>query len=164
MAFLAEATALGTIPASYSPFDTGSLRGHACPRDPEKAWGDADKDRFLAEHLGCGGDAPDFAADYVAAHFHDPVDYVRRSQHSEPDFPVYHGLASKNGDRRAWSIEVQLHDDLPLDDQHLESIVLGEHDLLADIPDELIAKSVVAVDPSNIGSEVTKRILSGYSP
>lgn len=150
--------------ASYTPFDTGSLDKHTRPRDPAQVWEDSDRQAFLAAHLGHGADAVDFAAIYLAAHFVDVADYVRRPQRSAPDRPVYHGLECVNGDRRSWSIEVQLHGDVPLDTEHVDKLVLGQHDLFADIPDELTAKVVVAEDEGALAATIHRLILSESDP
>ncbi len=158
VAFLANAAILETNPATYTPFDTGSLEKHTCLREVDASWNGPEKDAFLANYLGFGNEAVPFASEYVAAHFDRPSDYVRRQQRSEPDFPVYHGLVSTSGDRRAWSIEIQLHDDLGLEARHLEAIILGEPDLLADIPDELMESVVVAETEGSITATIHRII------
>jgi hypothetical protein len=163
VAFLVPSRVLDQSNASYTPFDTGSLDRYARPRDPVRTWEDADRLEFLAAHLGHGADAVNFAAEYVAAHFASATDYVCRPQVSEPDRPVYHGLESTSGDRRAWSIEIQLHEDLPLDAEHVDKLVLGQHDLLADIPDHLTAKVVVAEDAGAVASTIHRLIISTIS-
>lgn len=137
VAFLARAAVLNTKRASYTPFDTGSLTHWSRPRDPGQSWEESDKAKFLADYLGVGGDAVAYSIEYVAAHFRSPPDYVCRPQRSDPDFATYHGLMSPSGDRRAWSIEVQLQEDLELDIEHLERIIVASHDLWLDIPDHL---------------------------
>jgi hypothetical protein len=163
VAFLAPTRLLGTTPASYAPFDTGSLSKFARPRDPLRSWDANDKREFLTSHLGEGADAVAFCADYLAAHFKDVADYVCLPQLSEPDFPTYHDLVSAKGDRRAWSIEVQLHANLDLNAAHLEAIVIGQADLLADIPDDLVHKLVVAEDEGSITSTIQQFILQEAS-
>jgi hypothetical protein len=159
VAFLVSTQVLDQGNASYTPFDTGSLDRYARPRDRERTWEDADRLEFLATHLGHGADAVGFAAEYMAAHFASATDYVCRPQRSEPDRPVYHGLESMTGDRRAWSIEIQFHEDLPLDAEHIDKLVLGQHDLLADIPDDLTAKVVVAEDEGAVASTIHRLII-----
>jgi hypothetical protein len=161
VAFLASSALLQALSATFTPFDTGSLEKHATRRDIP-SWDPPDKDGFLREHLGGGADALGFSAEYIAAHFRDPADYVLRPQQSEPDFPAYHGLTSKSGDRRAWSIEVQLHDDLPLDPEHIDAIVLGQPDLLADIPDELVESVVIAEAEGSITPTIHRLITSEH--
>lgn len=159
VAFLASAAVLNTSQATYTPFDTGSLEHHASPREASAPWRGSDKDSFLANHLGFGNEALTFSIEYIAAHFKSPPDYVRRQQRSDPDFPTYHGLVSRSGDRRAWSIEIQLHDDLALDVQHLDAIILGQPDLLADIPDDLVEKVVISEAEGSITTTIHQLIV-----
>jgi hypothetical protein len=159
VAFLAFGSVLDRFVASYTPFDSGSLSEYARPRDPLAPWDEPEKRAFLESHLGDGTDAVAFSAQYLAAHFHDGVDYVLRSQCSAPDYPTYHGLESTSGDRRAWSIEVRLHQDLPLDTEHIEAIVVGQADLLAEVPDDLTATLIVAEDEAEVVWRVQEHIL-----
>jgi hypothetical protein len=162
-AFLIPNRVLDGIQASYSPFDTGSLSNHARPRDPLVSWGAPEKHAFLESHLGDGADAFAFSAEYVAAHFQDVADYVRRSQQSDPDFPVYHDLASTTGDRRAWSIEVQLHEDLELTAEHLEAIAIADKELLVDIPKDFFDKLIIAEDEGSMIAKIQHHIVQEAS-
>jgi hypothetical protein len=147
VAFLARASVLNSKRASYTPFDTGSLTHWSRPRDPSQSWEEPDKTRFLADHLGVGDDALEYSVEYVAAHFRSPPDYVRRPQRSEPDFDTYHGLTSvltPPGDRRSWSIEVQLQEDLELNDGHIERIIVANQGLWLDLRGPLKGLAVVA--------------------
>lgn len=164
VAFLAPSRLLDRLAASYSPFDSGSLSKLAHLRDPLAVWGDPEKLTFLQSHLGDGADAVAFAGEYVAAHFQHATDYVTRLQRSDPDFPAYHGLVSTSGDRRAWSIEVRLHEDLPLDAEHLEAIVIGQADLFAEFSDDLSDRVVVAEDEAEVVSKVQEHILREEAP
>lgn len=159
IAFLVFNRVFETAGASYTPFDTGSLDKYARPRDPASSWEDADRHEFLATYLGHGADAVGFAAEYVAAHFVDVCEYVRRPQVSLPDTPVYHGLESTSGDRRAWSIEVQVHEDVALDEQRVEYLVLGPQDIFVDVPDDLTSKVIVAEDDGSLASTIQRLIL-----
>ncbi len=166
VAFLVPTRVLTSMRASYSPFDSGCLKEHAHlrSRGPLTSWGDSEKLAFLESHLGDGTDAVAFCAEYVAAHFADSADYVLRPQQSVPDFPPYHDLVSKNGDRRAWTIEVRLHEDLVLDVDHVEHIVIGRLDLFDDIPDALTRTVVVAGDDASIPSTIQQIIFPEASP
>lgn len=159
VAFLASCRVLERRDATFSPFDSGSLTKHACLRDPLDPWGDAEKLAFLQAYLGTGSDAVAFSSEYVAAHFEKVTDYVTRPQLSEPDFPTYHGLVSTSGDRRAWSIEVRLHDDLPLDADHVEAIVVGQPDLFAEFSDDISDLVIVAEDEAEVVWKVQEHIL-----
>lgn len=157
-AFIVPNRLLDRKRASYSPFDTGSLSSYARLRDPLAPWDDAQKHAFLESHLGDGTDAIAFAAEYVAAHFEDAADYVRRPQRSDPDFPTYHDLTSTTGDRRAWSIEVQLHDDLELTTEHLEAIAVADKELRFDIPEDLFEKLIIAEDEGSMIAKIQQHI------
>ena len=148
---------------SYAPFDTGSLDGYARPCVEAAPWEDVNKDEFLTAHLGAAADAVRFSVDYVAAHFRSAEDYVSRSQTSTPDFSPYHGLQSMNGDRRTWTIEVCLHDDVPLDTTNVAAIVLGQADLAQDVPDDLLETVVISVDEGAIVSTVERCILQAQA-
>lgn len=157
-AFLARNAVLSRLPASFTPFDTGSLEKYARPRG-DAPWEADDKGAFLAAYLAEGTVALGFCRAYVAAHFEDADDYVRRPQRSEPDHPTYHGLTSDSRDRRAWSVEVQLHADLPLDADHVEAVVLGEPDVAVDLPDDLVGVAVIVENPGEIAAAIHRLIL-----
>jgi hypothetical protein len=158
VAFVVANHILNHAAATYTPFDTGALVKHARPRDPTAPWAEQDKRPFLEAHLGRGPDALDFAAEYIAGHFHRAADYTSRPQQSAPDFPAYHGLESASGDRRAWSLEVQLHEDLSLVPGNIDALVLADHDLLADIPDDLKQTTLVAEDEGSLVAMVQQLI------
>jgi len=159
VAFLASQKILSTSAATYTPFDTGALEKHASPRDCVDPWSEHEKKTFLGNYLGEGADAVEFAGEYVAAHFARAADYVCRPQQSEPDFPTYHGLVSASADRRAWSIEVQLHEDFDLEAANLDAIVLGQHDLLKDLPDDLIERVVIAEEEGALAPVIQQTII-----
>lgn len=162
-AFLVPNRVLDRMRASYTPFDTGSLSSYARPRDLLVPWDDPEKHTFLESYLGHGADARAFSAEYIAAHFEDAADYVRSPQRSDPDFPSYHDLTSTTGDRRAWSIEVQLHEDLELTAEHLEAIVVADKELLADIPGELVEKLIIAEDEGSMIAKIQQHIVQEAS-
>ena len=82
-----------------------------------------------------------------------------RPQQSEPDFPTYHDLVSQTGDRRAWSIEVRLHEDLELSAEHIDAIVIAREDYLDNFPDDLLEKVVIAEDAEAVISTIQRLIL-----
>lgn len=157
--FVLDADLVLSRPSSFTPIDSGSLQKHASPADPERAWDDAAKQQFLSEHLGRGADVRLFAGPYLATHFRDPAHYLFRPQQSKPDFNAYHGLSS--GDRRDYTIEVQAHQDVPLEvsDGSVLEIVVADEDLLEDLPDELLDR-VRVVSAEN---EVLEAIADGIS-
>ena len=103
-----------------------------------------------------------FVGPYLAAHFTDPLGYVRSPQHSEPDFHAYHGLQSGNRDRRAWTLEVQVHEDVsfasgaPL----LTEIVAARQALIEDLPDDLVGLARVAVPENEVLESIAEGIVS----
>lgn len=79
----------------------------------------------------------------------------RRRDHRVARLPA---RASDLAWTRAWSIEVQLHDDLPLEPKNLDAIVLGQLDLLADIPDDLIGRVVISEDEGSLTAAIHRLI------
>ena len=147
IAFLLEQDALGSQAGTFSAFDSGALsRGHIVPRDTTLPWSLDDRIRHLDRHSGSVTAVRDFAGPYIASHFRDPSSYVSLPQESEPDFDAYHGLRSTNGDRRAWTIEVRLHGDVPVSPgrDKLRAIVLANRALESDVPDDFVDRIVVA--------------------
>jgi hypothetical protein len=166
--FVLDAPSVLARPASFTPFDSGSIEKYSAPADPAAlaGWDGAAKDRFLAEHVGAGSDVPVFAGPYLSSHFRDAYDYVRRPQHATPDFAAYHGLSSGTGDRRAWTIEVQVHEDVTfgVGDPVLVEIVAARQSLVEELPDDLVGLARVAIPENevleNIGEGIASRILS----
>lgn len=158
--FVLEAGSVLTRPASFSPFDSGSIAKHAVPTDPAARWDDSAKDRFLAEHVGAGPDVAAFSGPYLAAHFRDPVTYVRCGQWSLPDFPQYHDLQSTSGDRRAWTIEVQVHEDVTFGTESatLTEIVAARKALIEDLPDDLVGFARVATRENEVLESIAEGI------
>lgn len=148
VAFVCNTDAALRCGSSFWPFDTGAaIKGYARPKSAS-AWLEPQWSEFLRRHWGAGSDLKAFAAEYLAAHFFEPAEYVRRAQQSAPDFPPYHDLESRDGDRRAWTIEVQVHEPLNLEPEaeNLLRIVVARPQLLDDIPDDLSSYAVVDTD------------------
>ncbi len=163
LAFVFDAEAVLARPASFTPFDSGSIERYSEPREPRllARWDGAAKDRFFTQHLGWGHDLVSFSAAFIAAHFHEPFDYVTRGHRSEPDFPTYHGLVSHSSDRRVWTIEVQAHDDVPLTLRQpgVCDIVAARPSLLEELPDDLMARARVAKVENEVLESIAERIL-----
>ena len=163
--FVVDTSAVLMRPASYVPFDSGSIENekHVAPADPARAaaWDDVAKHRFLEEHLGAGDQVLAFSGPYLAAHFHEPVSYVRLGQRSRTDFPVYHGLRSTNDDRRAWTIEVQVHEDVPLETEGamLREIVAARWSLVEELPDDMKRFARIA----SMENEILESIAEGIA-
>ena len=171
LGFVIDAPSTLARPASYTPFDTGSIEAHAVPTEPALAaeWDGPSKDRFLADHVGTGSELAAFSGAYLAAHFLEPMTYIRSKQCSDPDFPAYHGLRSTTGDRRAWTIEVQAHEDVAFGagGGTLLEIVAARRALVEDLPDDLVGLARVAV-PENgilesIADGIAERITAGVA-
>lgn len=159
--FVLKLEAVIARPSSYTPLDSGSLEKHAKPTNPAVVWDGPAKNQFLGNHLGRGEEVARFAGPYLAAHFRDPLHYVKRGQLSQPDFPSYHGLADPHGDRRAYTIEVQAHDDVPFDDpiDPLIEIVVARPALVEDLPDDLIGKVRVAAAENEVLEAIADGII-----
>lgn len=132
--------ALGNL-ATATAFDSGACADHAanwldCSSAPFTSAGD--RCAFIASNKldQAHSDLHEFIEPFLVAHFDDPVDYIRRSQKSVPDRPVYHGLQSPTRDRRAWTIELQRQTSLSIapDPVRILRIVLADRDLFTAIP------------------------------
>jgi hypothetical protein len=163
--FVLDGPSVLTRPGTYVPFDSGGIdhEKHAVPTAPAQAaaWDEAAKDRFLADHLGAGDDVAAFAGPYLAAHFREPMTYVRCGQYGVPDFPVYHGLRSPNDDRRSWTIEVHVHEHVPFGSGSgmLTEIVAARWSLVEELPEDLKGFARVAT----MENEVLESIAEGIA-
>lgn len=144
--------------STFTPYDTGALKKVLRPADGSAVWNDEARSMHLAAHLGRGGDVAAFTGPYLAAHFDDPYEYVRRDQASQPDYPPYHGLVG--GDRRGWTIEIQVHTDVELapDGLLLEEIWLDGQDLLDEIPDDFRRISRIPPEGQPLEIAIARRI------
>jgi hypothetical protein len=158
--FLLDSARVLALPSSYTPFDSGSIEKYAAPADPARAWDGPAKDRFLAEHTGRGSDVAGFGGPYLAAHFREPMTYVRLGQRSTPEFSAYHGLQSR--DRRDWTIEVQVHADVPfpVGDTIIMEIVAARHALVEELPEDLKKDARLATDEDEVLESIADRILA----
>jgi hypothetical protein len=169
VAFVLDSSSVLKRSASYTPFDSGSVDNPAFLRPMDMTntttWDDAAKDRFLAAYVGTGSDVLSFAGPYLAAHFVDPLSYVRAPQISSPDFAPYHGMSSPNDDRRAWTIEVQVHDDVTFGTgaATLNEIVVARKMLLEDLPDDLVDVARVATPENDVLGSVSEGIVSSIT-
>lgn len=157
---LVENNVATDVASAFWPFDTGGLTRHL--DHATKRLGDSERDDAFQRFWGAGKDLVQFTSAYLAAHFAEPLDYCRKPQQSAPDFVAYHGLVSRDGDRRAWTIEVQAHEPVSLSDAagHLRSILVQRHQLLLDVPDELLSRTRVAADVAvGVRAEVERPII-----
>jgi hypothetical protein len=147
--------------ASFTPYDTGGM----CYCTPD--WDSDRRFRHLTDYTGNAKEVGSFAGPYLAAHFRDPRGYVRAAQKSVPDFPCFHALVG-DGDRRAWTIEIQAHEDVTITSEApllRQLLVVGTHKLL-ELPDEYIARAHVLPDssPENIiYKEIASTIEAGLA-
>ena len=144
----------------FTPFDSGALaRPHFdCP--VESHWDElAHRVARLRAHEGGAADALQFASQYVAAHFHAPAEYVRRDS-GDTDFPVFHGLQSASGDRRAWTIEARAARNVSLDEC---ARFFSLEDRQEDLPTEILARTSLVRDDGSatdpLRDAVTRAIL-----
>lgn len=117
--------------ATFTPFDSGSLLQHVELTDHPacaelQPWDKvADRTRCLQKYAGRASELAAFASPFLAAHFRDVRNYLTLPRVSDPEIkPPYHGLRSKSGDRRVWTIEVQVHGEVGVGlDEIVEVIV-----------------------------------------
>jgi hypothetical protein len=120
--------------SSVTPFDSGGCAG-GCFLCSGRTMLEEERSEMLDNHTLIEGPSwVQYGASYLAAHFRDPMDYVRRPQMSTPDYKPYHGLESETGDRRAWSIELRIHGDVPVPPKRLARVVLQSRDLFGELP------------------------------
>lgn len=105
---------LEALPGCCTPIDTGGLlAGRMVQAHGQTVQGPEAVERWQAVRAAIQH-ARALTRAWVAAHLHDPMDYVRRSLVSEPDVPAIHGLRSPEGLRLAWTVEAQVEADVPL--------------------------------------------------
>ncbi|MEZ4293735.1 MAG: hypothetical protein R3B70_02075 [Polyangiaceae bacterium] len=153
--------------STFNPYDTGFLKHVAIPRRPADTWDDTAKTQHIQSTMGWTRDLHAFGGPYLAAHFRDPIDYVRRPQDGVPDFEPYHGLGG--GDRRAWTIEARLHDDVTIEPngQELLEIWLEDQSLLRELPVDFRRYARIKRDGMTLAESVAQRIerkISEVSP
>lgn len=139
VAFLVNRHAVAHGPGTFSCFDSGALSKrylrHAVDMDePARA-------THLANHSCALRHLDDVSGPFIAAHFNDPLTYVRAPQIAVPDYPAYHGLVSGNDDRRAWTIEARVEDAVAVRDPRVCShIVVGLKNLRHKLGSEYIGR------------------------
>jgi hypothetical protein len=131
MAFVVDRSVLQDVEAAFCPLDTGALHaGHlqtssGAPAQVQQEW------------TGAASDLGDFAPRWLAAHLRSPRDYCQPGQIHRPDFPEAHGLSSATGDRRSWTLEVQVRGEsrlrgpavlhLVVQSQAISAHIMAEH-------------------------------------
>lgn len=133
----------------FTPFDTGAVaRGFLDVPLPCA--------QFVDEHQGSAGELGPFVERYVVAHLNDSADYLTRPQRSEPDYPPYHRASSTTGDRRAWTIEVQVDGDVALDGDTLVAVLAADVDILRPMKAHMRRKASTPPNPGDDFGEVLK--------
>lgn len=148
------------VPCTATPFDTGGcgsgcfLRAGASLSDAERR---ATLDRFTLED---GARVAEYGAHYIAALFDDPLDYVRLPQQSRPPRLPVHELSSPTDDRRAWTLEVRFHGDVPVPPERLRKVVLRRRDQLRELPLRYRQLAVVSSHADDFGQGIAEEVLS----
>lgn len=159
VALLLEGMPSGVL-CTAAPFDTGGcgsgrfLRAGSPLSDAECR---ATLDRFTLED---GARAPEYGARYIADLFDDPLDYVRLPQDGRPPRLPVHELSSPTGDRRAWTIEVRFHGDVPVPPDRLRKVVLRRRDQLRELPPRYRRLAVVSSRDDDFGQGIAEQVLS----
>lgn len=150
------------VRCTATPFDSGGCeRGYYL--QAELPLSDAERratlDRFTLED---GARVSEYGAHYIADLFDDPLDYVRLPQHSRPPRLPVHELSSPTDDRRAWTIEVRFHGDVPVTPERLRKLILRRRNQLRELPPRYRRIAVVSSSESeeDFGREIAEQVLS----
>lgn len=148
--------------ATFTPFDSGGLTKHMAAIEPAVTLDDSMKEELLASHVGAGDDLREFASAFIATHVRTPDAYVSRPQVSQPDWPAFHGLRSITGDRRSWTIELQVHGDVSLDppEERIAALILGGRDNGIDIDDDVFGLCTLVETEDDVPTAVVNHILT----
>jgi hypothetical protein len=151
----------GTMPGTYTAFDTGAVASGVAALPAEPATSAALTAReFISQHVGAEEELEEFVSVYVKTHFDSAPKYLRSSQNSQPDRPAYHGLTG--GDRRSWTVEVQRPSDVDLESEVtliIAESVADRNDLIDALPPGSGLRSrVVALPEAGFGRTFTERI------
>jgi hypothetical protein len=145
---------------SATPFDTGGCEaGHFLRAGlrPSEAERQVILDRFTLED---GARISEYGALYIADIFDEPLDYVRLPQHGVPPRLPLHALESPTADRRAWTIEVRFHGDVPVPPERLKKIVLRRRDQLRELPPRYRRLAVVSPREDDFSQGIAEEVLS----
>lgn len=139
--------------STATPFDSGGCEANHCTQHGEELSAEQRAellDRYMLED---GVHVADYAAHYIADMFDEPIDYVRRGQLGQPDRAPVHGLRDRSGDRRAWTVEVQVHGDVAVPPERLVRVLLREREQYRDMPRVYQQSRRVAVPAEGAGRE-----------
>lgn len=143
-----------------TPFDTGGCEaGYFVRADCDLSEDErrATLDQFM---LDDGTYIPEYGARYIADIFDDPLEYVRRPQYSQPDRLPIHGLVSTSDDRRAWTIEAQVHGDVLVPPERLLRVVLRSRELYRNLPEGYRRLAVVPARSDDFGQGIADEVLA----
>lgn len=143
-----------------TPFDSGGcesgyfMRAGAPLSDAERR---ATLDRFTFDD---SARVSEYGAHYIADLFDEPLDYARLPQQSRPPRPPVHDFASPIDDRRAWTIEVRAHGDVPVPPERLRKVVLRRRDQRRELPPRYHRLAVVSDREDDFGQGIAEHVLS----
>lgn len=132
--------------ATATPFDSGGCEANKCTQAGLELNAEARAELLDRYMLDDGARVAEFGAHYIADMFDEPLDYVRRPRISQPDRAPVHGLVDRYGDRRAWTIEVQMHGDVAVPPERLVRVVLDRRELYGELPSSYRRLAVVPAD------------------
>lgn len=159
VALLLEGVPSG-IRCTATPFDTGGC-GHGyflragLPLSEDEI--ELTLDRFT---LDDGARVSEYGAHYIADLFDDPLDYVRLPQQAPSQYPPIHELASPTDERRAWSIEIRFHGDVPVPPEQLRKVVVKGRDRFLELPPHYRRIAAVSSPEDDFDQAIAKQVLS----
>lgn len=145
VAFLVDPELTRSLPCTLTPYDTGGVQGGRMTHD-------GTQHQLYADWCTDGAALGDALPAYVAAGFDDGDDYVRRT-HGPPDRWVHSVRPTDEGFAGAWTIEVQVHEAVPVA-RWVNRTVVAKSDLLRLLPD-LFLRDAQLVD-DRVPSDVTE--------
>ncbi len=159
--FVLDTPSVLALPASYTPFDSGSIEKYAVPDGRGSDLGRSGAGSLPLRARGGRGGCRGVRRALSRGALSRRPGLRALGQHSIPDFPAYHGLQSTSGDRRAWTIEVQVHEHVAFGagGATLTEIVAARQALVEDLPDDPVALARVAT----VENEVLESIAEGIA-
>lgn len=160
-ALLISPSTFDVLPSTATPFDSGACAKGHLERRGEALDSPAERCRHLAHFtlslkaIGIVTLGPEMAC----AHFENPWDYFRSEQNAPTDHETFHGLESPTNDRRAWTVELQCHADVPVPPSSLQGVIVAGRDLLADLPTSYLEIAAFS-EPKSIEEAVEDHCLA----
>lgn len=149
-----------SVRSTAAPFDTGGceagfFESPGGPLSPDE------RANVLEAHVVDDGHrVVEYGGCYVAQLFDEPLDYLRRPQHSMPDHAPLHALRSPSGDRRAWTIELQVHGGVPVPPQRLVAVVVRRRAQLRLLPPQYRRITAVSSRADDFGQGIADWIVT----